>query len=572
MKKPIKIVAFLLIACMSFMFAGCDLFTLNGSAYYNQPVITATYGDNGKIEVSRKDYLTAFNNYGASLMSSYGYTEEQAKEATVDALINRKILLKEAMRVAQTPEGESVKLTGEEVNELYYQTYSALISNAREYESDIRKDWDMPAEDSMAEESTTASVVYEAYEKQARPVYDSESGTYKIKLLETDSTPNRNISFENYDEIYNAFLAETKNNSSDAFAREEYRRYLASLQSSQKILGTKYNEEELIREEIDRIYKNLEENEYLTKYQEYKQDNNGYSYITVSQVLEKYKAMISASKFVYENDLSAYGEAVLGDLSKVNYFVDDNYFYVAHILIKFDDAQQKAYNALATQSNNGQGYVVSAEYYEQQKSAIYSQIKANVRDGETGEVTSERAVLASDVLKEVQVALANATTQEQKDIAFRNLMYKYNEDDGIMNAAYPYVIGTENSKMVESFTDASRELNESGVYGNVSGLVESEYGVHIIYYMGQCSNPFEFASDGTLELRADYTIDNGNGEVKTSDVLKLDETYLNNLNNKTLFDLIYEGLVSDNYSQYEKLNLNSLKEQYDINVIVNSDI
>ena len=89
---------------------------------------------------------------------------------------------------------------------------------------------------------------------------------------------------------------------------------------------------------------------------------------------------------------------------------------------------------------------------------------------------SERTVKANDVLKEVQVALANANTNEQKDLAFKELMYKYNEDGGIMNAAYPYVLGVANSKMVESFTDASRELNTAGVYGGVSGLVESEYG------------------------------------------------------------------------------------------------
>ena len=278
--------------------------------------------------------------------------------------------------------------------------------------------------------------------------------------------------------------------------------------------------------------------------------------------------MISASKFTYDNDLSAYGEAVLGDLSKVNYFVDNNYFYVAHILIKFDDAQQAAYDELETLSNAGQGYVISQEYYNQQKDAIYAGIKANVRNTETGEIVSERSVNANDVLKEVQVALANASTKEQKDLAFKELMYKYNEDGGIMNATYPYVVGTENSKMVESFTDASRELNAAGVYGGVSGLVESEYGVHIIYYMGTCSNIFTFGQDGSLELKADYTIDNGYGEQKTSDVLKLDETYLNNLNNKTVFDLVYESLATDNYSQFENMNLKTLKDTNGIEITV----
>lgn len=553
---------------MSFMFAGCDLFTRNDAAYYNQIVITADYSDGSKIEINRKDYLTAYNNYGANLINSYGYTEEKAQEATVDALLNRKILLKEAKRVAQTPEGSSVALSTPETKELLYQTYSSMISNARSYESKIREDWNIPQLDTMEQETTKSAVKYEAYEKQARPVYDAETGKYRILLLDDDSTPVRDKTFADIDAIYNAFIEETKNNTADSIAREEYRRYLASLQTSQKILGTKFNEEQLIKEEIKRIYNNLEENEYITKYQEYKQDNNGYSYITVSQVLQKYESMISSSKFIYDNDLTAYNEAVLGDLSKVNYFVNDNYFYVAHILIKFDEAQELAYKELETQSNAGQGYIISEEYYNQQKNEIYSNIKANVRDTQTGEIVSERTVKASDVLKEVQVALANASTQEQKDLAFRELMYKYNEDDGIMNAKYPYVLGTENSKMVEGFTNASRELNTAGTYGSVSGLVESEYGVHIIYYMGKCTNPFTFGADGTINLKADYTIDNGSYEQKTSDVLKLDETYLNNLNNKTIFDLVYESLATDNYSQFENMNLNTLKETNEIKVTV----
>lgn len=567
MKKPFKILALLLIACMSFVFAGCDLFTRNDAQYYGQIVITAEYKDGSKIKINRKDYLTAYNNYGANLINQ-GYTEEQAQEATVDALVNRKILLKEAKRVAETAQGASVQLSQPEIKELLYQTYSSMISNARSYEESIRKDWDMPETDSMAEETTTDTLKYEAYEKQARPVFDAQTGTYRILLLDEENTPSRDKTFADKDAVYDAFISETKNNSSDAFAREEYRRYLASLQASQKILGTNYNEEDLVKEEIKRIYNNLEENEYITKYQEYKQDNNGYSYITVNQVLEKYKSMICSSKFTYDNDLSAYNEAVLGDLSKVNYFINNDYFYVAHILIKFDDAQQAAYDALETQSNAGQGYIVSEEYYNQQKNAIYSGIKANVRDTETGEIISERSVSAKDVLKEVQVALSNANTQEQKDLAFRELMYKYNEDPGIMNAAYPYVIGLSESKMVEGFTKASRDLNTAGAYGGVSGLVESEYGVHIIYYMGKCVNPFTIGQDGTIELKADYTIDNGNGEQNTSDILKLDETYLNNLNNKTIFDLVYESLATDNYSQFENMNLNTLKETNEIKVTV----
>lgn len=569
MKNKFRIVALLLVACMAFMFAGCDLFSKNSATYYNQIVITVNYGDKSKIEISRKDFLTAYNNYGQNLISQYGYTEEKAREATVDALVNRKILLKEAKNVAKTAEGASVELTDLDKKDLRYQTYESLLSNARDYEDTIRDAWGEQKEDEMKKDTSTDTIVYTPYEKKARPVYDKETKQYRIELIKDDTTKRPSIIFNNLNEIYTAFINETKNNKEDKYAREEYRRYVASLQASQKVLNTNYTEEELVKNEISRIYENLEDNEYITKYQDYKQENGGYSTITVAQVLDKYKSMISISKFKYENDLDSFNSDMLEKRENVNYFVNDDYFYVAHILIKFSDEQQAEYDSLENLSNKGQGDIISAEKYKEQKSALYSNIKASVRDSETGEITETDTILAKDVLKEVQVALSNATTKEAKDEAFRKLMYKYNEDGGIMNATYPYVIGENDSKMVENFTQASRELNNAGNYGAISGLVESEYGLHIIYYMGKCENPYTIPVDNNIDLRDTYTKDEGtSSEQPYSDVLMLDEYKLNNLNKKTLFDLIFEGLSNDNYSQFESMNLNTMKKNYQITITV----
>lgn len=549
MKKRFRIVALLLVACMTFMLAGCDLFPQNTAAYLNQIVITANYEDGIKIEISRKDYLTAYNNYGAELINSNGYTEEEAKEATINALVNRKILINEAKSIPAV-----VNKVNEEKQELYYQTYEALLSNANDYESAIRKDWNMEQADFGTSE-TKSGTVYTPYEKQAEVVYDGERDEYRIKKVEDNSTPVREKTFASLEEVKEAFYEATKNNNVDTFAKEEYRRYVASLKATQEVLKTKFTEDELVANEVERIYNNLEETEYLTKYQEHKQFNGGYSTITVSQVLNKYASMMSKSKFIYDNNADTYKEDVLGNIENVNYFVDDEYFYVAHILIKFSDEQQAEYDELKTLSNAGQGGIISAEARAEREQQLYSSIKGSVRDAETGEITNEDTISVNDILKEVEIALANAKTNEQKDLAFRELMYKYNEDDGIMNADYAYVVGEKESQMVENFTNASRELNNNGTYGAVSGLVQSEYGVHIIYYMGKCENLFEFQTDGTINLQANYT----ENDVPKSDILKLTTTYLNRLNNKTVFDMVYETLVEDNYSEFENVNLETLK-------------
>lgn len=548
-KKRFKVLSLLLIACMTFMLAGCNLFPQNNAHYLNQNVITLEYNDGTTINITRQEFLTAYNNYGAELMNSNGQTEAQAKESTINALINREVLLKKAK------EDDSISdLLKQKRKELCYETYQALISNARDYESAIREDWEIDEPDTMAEE-TKEGTVYKKYEKQATVVFDEETQSYRIKKVESNDTVlfdeeiqiNTSGTIEEaLADVKTAFYKATKENTADTFASEEYRRYLASLRSTQKLMGTNYSDDQLVANEIKRIYDNLEENEYLTQYQEQKQFNDGYSNITVLQVLNKYKAMMSTSKFIYDNNADTYKSDILEKFENVNYVVDDEYFHVAHILIKFSDEQQKRFDELDKLSNNGVGGVVSAGYVAQEKQKLYNSIRGSIRDSETGEITEEDTISVNAILAEIETALKSASTNEQKDNAFRELMYKYNEDDGIMNANYAYVVGENESKMVENFTKASRELNTNGTYGAVSGLVQTEYGVHIVYYMGKCENVFEFAQDGSLTFTE-------------SDVLKLEEKKLNNLNNKTLFDLVYESLVQDKYSEYENVDVEFIK-------------
>lgn len=557
MKIRIRIVALLLVAMMSFMLAGCDLFTRNTAEYLNQTVISITYNEGEKkgttLNISRREYITAYNNYGN--LSSSGLTESALRNSTVNALVNRKILLEEAK--SKTKVEQKVN---EQKSELLYQTYEALISNAKDYEEQIRKDWKITLPDSM-EGKSSSGTVYTPYEKKAEIVF--ADGEYKIKKIEANNTGVHDRTFQTITEVKEAFWAETKNNEVDAVAREEYVRYLAGLRASNVALGTNYTDNKLVDDEIERIYNNLLDNEYITQYENLYLDDDEYSTISVEQVLNKYKSMISISNFKYTNDTSSYATDMLENFSNVDYYIDDNYFYVAHILIKFSDEEQAEYDDLDNKSNNGQGALISASEYSRRKASLYNNLKATVTDIQTGEILSTHSVKASDVLAEVQSALQSATTNAQKDEAFRKLMYKYNEDGGIMNADYPYVIGTEDSKMVENFTNTSRELHEAGVYGAVSGLVESQYGLHIIYYMGACENVFKFDTNGNVNIRALYK---ENGEAY-SDIIKLYETKLNNLNNKTLFDLVYDKLYSDNISKYENVNIETLKSHYAIKVV-----
>ena len=238
---------------------------------------------------------------------------------------------------------------------------------------------------------------------------------------------------------------------------------------------------------------------------------------------------------------------MLSGYEKVNYVPNDSYFFVSHILLEFSDQQKAEYDKLESQRNKG---YISQAYYEQKLDLLVQQIVA-VEKNENGEVVENSNKTAEQVLTEVEVALNSAVTNAEKDQAFKNLLYKYNQDPGALNSEYLYIIGEEDSQMVETFTQASRDLNKNGEYGGISGLVPSEYGVHIIYYAGKVENVFNFANAN--DVRFDQ-----------EDIEILTKTLLNPLHNKTLFDKIYESLSVAESSANESMYINMLKKDLTI--------
>ena len=235
---------------------------------------------------------------------------------------------------------------------------------------------------------------------------------------------------------------------------------------------------------------------------------------------------------------------MLESFKDVYYVPDDNYFFVSNLLIKFTDDQKTEYANI-----DKDAYLTPAKKAEK-KAELINGCLAKVRDND-GKIIDGEQIYVNDLLNSLQVELKNATTDEKKAQIFRDYLYKYGEDTGVQNAEYMYVIGTETSKMVESFNDASRELNNKGEFGAISGLVASEYGVHIIFYGGKVQNLFTVNDMEHFNLQL-------------SDIEKLTSAKLSVLNNKTVFDKVFETLSNDNYSIFENMNLNILKKDLKI--------
>ena len=527
----------------AFILSGCNLFPRNMSAYLNKSVCTITYEDGEVEEITSKEYINAFNSYGYTLVQN-GTEYKDAAKQTVEVLVNRHVLLHHAEK------NNLVTIDAEAKREILDDVYTALESNLDTYIEEVQKDWDITAPSSPEEDDE--AVVYTPYVQKAEVVFDGEN--YKIKLLDNDDeAPETN--FSNLDAVINQFKAYALKNdgTEDAKVKKEaYRRFTAALKSNEQGLGLSTDTDSVLNRYCEELYKNTEENYIITNLEDYYQTEGGYSTISVKQVLNKYKSLMLQSKFKYEANSENYDKDMLENFEDVYYVVDDNYFFVSNLLVMFDEekigsngmTQKQTYDDLKTKYDKG--YITYGEYQQRLMNLAY-QVVAKARDSE-GNTISGSEISVQTLLSNLQKELNLATTDEDKAKVFNDYLYKYGEDTGVENAEYPYVIGTETSQMVESFTSASRELNDKGEFGAISGLVPSEYGVHIIMYLGKVENLFTISNVSTFNL-----VD--------SDIEKLTETKLSPLNNKTVFDKIFEQLSEDNYSVFENMNVTVLKNK-----------
>lgn len=545
MKKKLSSLILCMVLAFALLLSGCDLFPKNYSAYLNKSVCTITYADGTKEEITTEDYINAFNSYGASLVQS-GTEYAVAAEQTIEILINRFVLLNYAKK--------NIDITEDDKKEILDDVYSSLKSNMETYETEVRNEWDMATPESQDEEQDV--VIYQEYVPTAEVVL--VNGEYKIKLIDTndDKQTTNFASLNAVVEQFKNYATFNDNTNNTKIRKEAYRRFLTALKKNEQNLNLSTDYDSILMRYAEKLYESTEENFYITNLEKYYKTEEGYSTITVSQVLNKYKTLLLQSKFKFEASSENYDKAMLESFKDVYYVVDDNYFFVSHILMKYDEtsvngepSQKEQYDNLKTEYENG--YITKLAY-EQKLDALANQVQAKIRDDD-GKLTGN-TVSANQVLKDLTDALDNpeVKTNEDKANEFRDYMYKYSEDTGTMNAEYMYVVGTETSQMVESFTENARELNDEGVFGQISSkLIASEYGVHILFYGGKVENLFTVLNVSSFNLQE-------------SDIEQLTKTKLSALNNKTLFDKVFELLSEDNYSIFENMNLNVLKKDIDI--------
>lgn len=542
MKKFITYI-FSLLFCVT-MFAGCSLIQLNPTKYYSQTVAQIVYDKNNKVNFTMKDLLEAYNNYGYQLQQNDStLSSEDALKQTAKLMVQRYMLVEEI-------KNQIGELTPGEKNVLMRETYEHINTTLAELEDEIRVEWDRVVnEDDKDEDSSTEEegpTEYQEYEPTVERVYYKEEVNgvkkYKSKLVRVEEEKEPEDESDPGEFVQNITDADV--------SAEAWKRYMKTLQKNNEELGIKLSDEKAFEKEINRIYGVLEENKYISKYQEHLTKNLE---IDSKSVVESYKQKYKRDYELYSNNESAYHTAMANDASTVYYHPNsgNEYVYVTHVLLGFSDETLAEIENLEKlyQSNSIEKSVYEAKLKQLQN------IETTMIDyyDENGNKKQISAQLAYE-------EILNNVSKYDKDVnfelrakEFNKYIYKYNTDQGILNRDFAYVVNLDTNvedQMVKEFADEARRLQKKEGVGAMSEPILTEYGYHIILNLGPVTNVVEYNNIDNLTWEALYNVKTQPSSEKTLfhveyDALNSDETKVN---------VILTSLVNDLAAQVEVVN------------------
>ena len=531
-----------LMLCVSIL-SGCSLVTTNYESYYKAIVASATTENGKKIEITKKDLMVAYNSFGYQYSSYYGMSTEEAIKKTLEGLVSNKLIVEKVENYSKETNKNGEVLTAKEKTYLFERTFDALLNNLKETEEEIE---DEEEEKVLTKEGyeKTADLNYTTYEITKRESVKTTVDAYTFWSEGNKDASNETGRLEIYKMLGDFVVA----NPDYANA---YAKYLSSLKNSEKGQNLSTVNKEVFLREIDRLYKANYESYMLTKYEEIYKSNT--TNVTANDILNSYKASLLEDYTTYAVENSAEGM----------YYIPEGkeFFYVTHILVKFDDAQ----TALLEEFNNTIAGNGSGDYEISEaitgKENLYNGLQAYVRTLEDGKYvedeTKSKKVAAGEILTELETVMAT-NDKEKKAENFYDLMFKYTEDDATLNMTYNYVIGvdyttpttdedgnvtkdyTVHSQMVDTFTEAAISLYDHGngqVGDYTTEFVRSEYGLHVLMYGGKIEN---LCDNISLDMN-----------MVDSTIVKLDQTRVNPCIDYTYFDMFYDNLVADNFSEYQ---------------------
>ncbi len=210
--------------------------------------------------------------------------------------------------------------------------------------------------------------------------------------------------------------------------------------------------------------------------------------VTDEEVAADYQDAVTSDRALYEFDADAYETQVMmfqyGYADALPWYHPEGYRYVKHILLSVDSDLMAAYTDLAAK-------------YEAQSSA-----DATATDTAEEPVTADQVAEAkAAVIASVQVQIDDINNQLAQGASFEDLIALYGTDPGMTSGSYPdgYEVSEASVGFVTEFVNAAFSLK---AIGDVSEPFLSEYGVHIVKYVGDVpSGPVELTDDEAALIR-----------------------------------------------------------------------
>ncbi len=538
MKK--KLFSILLCFMLSIgVLTGCDTFKKDNQAYLSQVVARA-----GDVVITKEEFANGFYNYGNQLMQEGG-TRKEAVKQTIEMLINRELLVNHiktlaAKEVAKEQKDYVYELTNKEYNAAVKESWSYIDEQVKE----IALKYVENPEDIFKQEENTE-------EPKFKPETKFEAKLELVTVGEEQVIKRKAATFENDDAKLNILNYQKPDFTSQTIIDKAWKEYIQGLRETDAQRGSYgKTQTQLLQKELKRVFEVNLDNAYLTKFQTTYENNYGYdeegklTQQTIQNIINYYTRVYNANVEEFNVTEAGFFGNVTSTTNRKNYFYygeGEKVLEVQHILVKFDEDKIKAIQE--------DPYLTTSE-----KESAVAALKttsgtiATMRDEKGFETETKMSVqeLYDNVIMGLVAQADSAFTRGTEAYAnfmaeeFNKLIYAYNQDEGIMNAQFDYAIGSNKySPMVESFTNASRDLYNNGYLGAVSGIVESEYGYHIIILNNVLAN----IDPDIVDEKVLYGM-------KTSRSAVAEDNYL---------EYILGQLSSEEYTSYETRVLNSLK-------------
>ena len=593
MKKKIATLLMFMFICLS-LFTGCNLWSSNNYSRLDEIVAT-----NGDIQITREELITAFNSSGYNYYTNYGLTLKEAVEKTIDGLISRRYLLNHIEEISKTD--SKYKLTEQEEYAVIKETWSYIDDSISSIVDQVKKELNISSTDLSTEEENKNDSTYSSKSAYTTKFEKDEQGRIiVIENKENIYVPDGGKSVYNYE----LRLSSTNKD----YETIVWNRYISSLKKAQQSYNYKdTTSDATFKREIDKVYKTNLENKKITKFEEiYKSrfgaedytkttDENGNAidpkivyYLnneTLKNVATQYNQMYASNKEQYNTNKELFYKSLTNSSTRENYLYygeptdDEKLLTCMHVLIKFSDAQTSKIEEIKNDQfiKNYEDVVASRVAQEKDKSNTYAYARTDDPKNEGKMIESKTGTNVNDVWNEIKTEIGRIGLDTRhpdylnKVIAvFDKFVYKYNQDPGIINAKYDYVVGTKTSAMVESFTEIVRTLyngkNGTMTYASTNSEVADKYKVEFpfgIGYAGAISGPFLEESSsysgyhivlftGILSNTNPTTITDSNVFDKLSEI-KTSTAY-----NQTIFELVYEKVAKDSYTSYQNNLINSL--------------